>query len=204
MCGWPLHAEAIGYGHRYVCAVEVEWTKPELTKGAGDSPAEIPFPDADGQCLGSSFSSCSELNTDLMGLGEWKPFVNPMSCCGAVFAVVWCPLSSVSPLWLTGNVFKGVPEGLPASESFSRGSSSPGELSWLRGEYTSSDNEGPLVVLDSPSPPSSSFSLSGSDSSEWTMTSASTRLLHRDVHRWSSNSCNKTMSLLHEGFKSLV
>ena len=173
-----------------MCAAEVEWTKPELTKGAGDSPAEMAFPGADEQCLESPFSRCSEVKTDLTDLGEWKPLINPMSC-GSESPVGWCPVTSVSPLWSANSVLMGRLEGLSASESFSVGSSSRGELGWPKGEYVSSDNEGPLVVLESLSLPSSSFSPPASDSSEWTMTSASTWLLHKDVHRRPSSSCNK-------------
>lgn len=143
------------------------------------------FPGAKWQCLESPFSRCSDLSTECTVFGEWKPLVSPMSGCGSMPAV---PCSS--PLWLATNFIKGWLEGLWASDSFLRVSPSPGGLGWLKREYLSSDNEGPLVV------PSSSFSLPGSDSSEWTMTSASTWLLHTDVHRQSSKSCNKTMSLL--------
>lgn len=161
------------------------------------------FPGAGGQCLESPFSRCSDLSTQRTVFGEWKPLVSPLSCCGSMPALGWSPVSCSSPLWLATNFIKGRLEGLWASDSFSKVSPSPGGLGWLKGEYLSSDNEGPLVVVVvvvvesfSLSLPSSSLSLSGSDSSEWTMTSASTWLLHTDVHRRSSKSCNKTMSLL--------
>lgn len=150
------------------------------------------FPGAEGQCLESPFSRCSDLSTVRTVFGEWKPLVSPMSCCGSESAFGWSPMPSSSPLWLATNFIEERLKGLWASDSFSCVSSSPGGHGWLKGEYLSSDNEGPLGVLESISLllPSSSFSLPGSVSSEWTMTSASTWLLHTDVHRWSDESCN--------------
>lgn len=154
------------------------------------------FPGAEGQCLESPFSICSDLSTGHTVFGEWKPLVSPESCCCSKCAFGCSPMASSSPLWLATNFIEGRLKGLWAL-MFSV-SSSPGGLGWLKGEYLSSDNEGPLVVLEyfSLSLSSSVFSLPGSDSSEWTMTSASTWLLHRDVDRRSSKSCNKTMLLL--------
>ena len=150
------------------------------------------FPGAEGQCLESPFSRCSDLSTVRTVFGEWKPLVSPMSCCGSESAFGWSPMPSSSPLWLATNFSEGRLKGLWASDSFSSVSSSPGGHGSLKGEYLSSDNEGPLGVLESISLllPSSSFSLLGSVSSEWTMTSASTWLLHTDVHRRSDESCN--------------
>lgn len=122
MCG--LSPSCRNYGHRYVCAADVEWTKPELTKG----PAEMVFPAADGQCLESPFSNCSDLSTDLTVFGEWKPLVSPVSCCGSAPAVGWCLAPPVSLLCLATIVFEGGFKRLSASGSFSIGSSSPGEL----------------------------------------------------------------------------
>lgn len=145
------------------------------------------FPAAKGQCLESLFSRCSDFSSEHMSFGEWKPLVNPASFCDSKCVLVGLPMVSSSPLWLAANFIEWRLK-VPWA-TFPNVSPSPGGVDLLKEEYLFSDNKDPLVVLQSFS--LCTFSLLESESSECTMTSASTWLLHRDEHRRSSKSCNK-------------